>query len=82
MTFEEKLFAGKYPKERTQGFRNACLAIFGTPQGKYVLAALCGAAHPLQHTADMTAHDHGQREVVATLWRYGANEAALPEPNP
>lgn len=79
MTFEEKLFSGKDQQERAKAFRNACRLIFSTQEGRYVLAALCGAAHPLKHSDGMTTHEHGQSEVVATLWRFGSTEAALPE---
>ncbi|WP_050025158.1 hypothetical protein [Verrucomicrobium sp. BvORR034] len=74
MTFEEKLF-GK--PEEARRFREAARAVFGSAEGRLVLAMLCRAAHPLQHTQGMTEHEHGQCEVVATLWRFGSAEAGI-----
>lgn len=71
MTFEERLFAGKKPEER-EAFRSWCQKAFDGPEGRAVLAALCAAAHPMEHSPALTDHDHGRREVIATLWRYGA----------
>jgi hypothetical protein len=74
MTFEEKLF-GK--PEEARRFREAARSVFGSAEGRLVLAMLCRAAHPLQHTQGMTEHEHGQCEVVATLWRFGSTEAGI-----
>lgn len=75
MTFEEKLFTK--PEDAAQ-FRAAARAVFATAEGKIVLAALCKAAHPLRHTPGMTDHEHGQCEVVSTLWRFGSSDTAIP----
>lgn len=74
MTFEEKLFS---KPEDAQQFRAAARAVFATSEGKIVLAALCGAAHPLKHTPGMTDHEHGQCEVVAALWRFGSHDTNI-----
>lgn len=75
MTFEEKLFR---KPEHMEHFRAAARTIFSSAEGKIVLAALCGAAHPLKHSDGMTPHEHGQSEVVATLWRFGSSDTAIP----
>jgi hypothetical protein len=72
MTFEEILFSAKRgsdgrvlsPEGQAKAFGEACRAIFSTPQGRHVLAVLCGAAHPLKHSQGMTEHEHGRSEVV------------------
>lgn len=76
MTFEERLFPKD--KEDVVRFQSACRAVFASPQGKVVLGMLCGAAHPLKHSSSMTPHEHGQCEVVATLWRFGSSDTAIP----
>lgn len=75
MTFEEKLFV---KPEEAKRFQMAARAIFTTAEGKIVLGMLCGAAHPLRHTQGMTDHEHGQCEVVSTLWRFGSQDTAIP----
>lgn len=60
-------------------FKSDCTEIFSTPEGNRVLAALCAARHPLQHDNGMGEHDHGTREVVALLWRYGSKSPRLPD---
>lgn len=59
-------------------FEDVCADVFSTTKGKRLLHILCSAAHPLEHTPGLTDHEHGRREVVATLWRFGAQTAALP----
>ncbi len=59
-------------------FAADCHEIFSTPAGARVLARLCMAQHPMAHVDGMTAHAHGNAEVVATLWRYGAQTNSLP----
>ena len=46
--------------------------VFDNANGQKLLALLCEAANPLEHFSTLTAHEHGQKEVTATLWRYGA----------
>jgi hypothetical protein len=85
MTFEEILFSAKRdsggqvltPEAQAKAFGEACRAIFSTAQGRHVLAALCGAAHPLKHSAGMSEHEHGRSEVVATLWRFGSSDRTI-----
>jgi hypothetical protein len=76
MTFEQRLFSGK--ADAPERFEAAARAIFSTEEGKVVLAMLCGAAHPLKHSEGMTEHEHGHSEVVATLWRFGSSNTAIP----
>jgi len=61
-------------------FEADCREVFGTPAGGRVLARLCLTRHPLAHADGMTAHQHGQAEVIATLWRYGSTSPTLPQP--
>jgi hypothetical protein len=63
-------------------FEEACAECFATQGGKHVLTVLCAACHPLMHVPGMSDHEHGRAEVVATLWRFGAQTAALPQPTP
>lgn len=64
--------------EQAAAFMADCLECFASAAGKRVLSALVAAAHPLEHTPGMTEHEHGRREVVATLWRFGASSPSLP----
>ncbi len=78
MTAFETLIA---PTKAAQAeFMQDCLECFASAAGKRVLASLVAAAHPLRHIPGMTDHEHGRAEVVATLWRFGANSPTLPEP--
>lgn len=80
MTFEEKLFASNNKAAETDSvkrFQAAARAIFATSEGRIVLGMLCGAAHPLKHSDGMTPHEHGQSEVVATLWRFGSSDTVI-----
>jgi hypothetical protein len=70
MTFEERA-AGLKPEE-INAFRVACQTVFDSPQGRMVLSRLVGAAHPMMQVEGMTAHQHGQCEVVACIWRFAA----------
>jgi len=72
MTFEERLL--RKDAKRAEQFKGAAKAVFGTPEGKVLLGALVEAAHPLAHFDGMTAHEHGNCEVVALLWRYGSED--------
>ena len=75
MTFEERLL--RKDAKRAEAFKAAARAVFGTAEGRIVLGALVEAAHPLAHFDGMTAHEHGQCEVVALLWRYGSQDGSL-----
>lgn len=75
MTFEQKLFGND--KDRAKKFRELAVQTFGDGTGKQLLAMLCGAANPLEHRDGMTPHEHGQREVVATLWRWGSSSTSV-----
>lgn len=75
MTFEEKLFK---KEEDVKRFQILAREIFSSPQGRIVLGMLCSAANPIRHTPGMTDHEHGQCEVVSTLWRFGSSDTAIP----
>jgi hypothetical protein len=79
MTFEQRLCP---TMEVRRQFVADCREIFSSPAGARVLARLCLAQHPLGHIDGMTPHAHGNAEVTATLWRYGAATNSLPEPEP
>lgn len=84
MTFEDRLFpepAAARPAAEKQ-FREDMADIFGTEEGRRVLARLCMAQHPLAHVDGMTAHQHGNAEVVAMIWRYGSQSNSLPPIQP
>lgn len=66
--------------EETAAFALDCRDTFDTPAGQRLLARLCAAAHPMQHSPGMTEHEHGRHEVVATLWRFGAASLVPPQP--
>lgn len=57
-----------------------------TPDGQKLLALLCSVANPVDQTfcADsrLAAHLAGNREVVATLWRFGAAVNSVPDTTP
>lgn len=82
MTFEQKL--ARTMAER-RAFAAECQELFRTPVGQRVLARLCAAANPLgprvsQQRPDpiLAAVEDGRREVVGTLWAYGAGSPAPP----
>lgn len=75
MSFESRCCQGKGVEQQ---FRADCQTVFGTAEGARVLHRLVQAAHPLAHLPGMTEHDHGNAEVVACLWRYGAATNDLP----
>lgn len=60
-----------------EAFREECAECFSHPLGQRLLARLCAASHPLEHTPGMTDHEHGRREVIATIWRFTSNGASL-----
>ena len=76
MTFEELLI--KKPED-AEVFHNLCQRVFASPDGRALLAKLCAARHPMKHAEGMTPHEHGQAEVIATLWRFGAINTLPPE---
>lgn len=78
MTFEERLFPKG--KEDSASFRDLCQRVFGNEHGRTLMSKLCAACHPMQHHEAMTSHEHGQREVIATLWRFGAIDPIPPQP--
>lgn len=65
--------------EAAQEFKILCQNAFNSPSGKKLLKILCEARHPLAHLPGMSDHMHGNCEVVALLWRYGAEEFVPPE---
>lgn len=75
MTFEENLFPKG--KDDVKRFKEAARGVFSSEQGRLVLSMLCGAAHPLDHRPSLSEHEHGQREVVAALWRFGSPDSVL-----
>ena len=77
MTFEARLI--KKPED-AEALRHLCQKVFGTGEGKALLSKLCAARHPMMHHDGMTEHEHGQAEVIATLWRFGALSPVPPEP--
>lgn len=79
MTFEERLIRKPEDAER---FRDLAQRVFGNEHGKALLSRLCAARHPLMHHDGMTEHEHGQAEVIATLWRFGATDPIPPQPQP
>ena len=78
MTLEERLF--RKPDDAVS-FKHLAQRVFGNEHGRQLLSKLCAAAHPLEHSEALTAHEHGIREVIATLWRFGAIDPAPPQPN-
>lgn len=79
MSFEDRLCP---TREVRKQFADDCHEIFRTPAGARVLARLCMTVHPLAHVDGMTPHQHGQAEVIATLWRFGSLSPDLPQPEP
>ncbi len=72
MTFEQSI-ADVETKSRKPGrFKELCASIFQGVEGAELLAFLCAAEHPLDHTPGASDHQHGRREVIAALWRNGA----------
>lgn len=68
---------------RTKGrFKDLCSDVFQSPEGAELLALLCSAEHPLDHTPGGTDHQHGRREVIAALWRHGSSRNVIPESDP
>lgn len=64
-------------------FRRLCEAVFHTVEGQQLLAMLCTVRHPMDHSycadARLAAHQAGQREVIAALWRCGAARNSVAE---
>jgi hypothetical protein len=62
-------------------FAGACQDIFRTPAGRIVMAHLCAARHPMSfprgETTDETLVANGQREVVATLFRFAQTSITI-----
>lgn len=79
MTFEQRLI--KRPEDARE-LRNLCQSVFGGEHGRALLSKLCAARHPMMHHEAMTPHEHGQAEVIATLWRFGAIDPIPPQPQP
>lgn len=61
-----------------QQFAKICGDALQTLAGRRLLTILCAARHPLSHADGMTAHQHGNCEVVSLLWRYGSDQPTLP----
>lgn len=76
MAFEDAV------RQANKDFSTLCQEVFGTPDGQRLLSVLCMAANPLEQTFTQdgraAAHLAGNREVVATLWRYGATTPYIP----
>lgn len=83
MKFEAELMkagGGKKP------LKDLIQSVLQTPDGQKLLALLCSVSNPVDQTfcADsrLAAHLAGNREVVATLWRYGAAVNSVPDTTP
>lgn len=76
MSFEEDVL--KAAKLTPQQFAKVCGDAMQTLAGRRLLTILCAARHPLSHMEGMTAHQHGNCEVVSLLWRYGSDQPTLP----
>lgn len=74
---ELRLFGGD--AKRKERFRSAAQTIFAGAEGRYVLGELIKAAPPLAHSDGMTAHQHGNCEVVALLWLHGSPYGSMPD---
>jgi hypothetical protein len=78
-SFEQCL--GLEDSETRQAFAAACQDIFRSPSGRIVMARLCAARHPMSfpqgNTTDETLVANGQREVVATLFRFAQQTMTL-----
>ena len=72
----EKLLCPSQPRE--EEVKKLFAEVFGTPAGQKLITTLCAVQNPLCHTPGMTEHEHGRAEVVATLYRYGAQTAFVP----
>lgn len=82
MTIEEEIAP---TAEKRQALRNLCAQVFGTPEGKHLLAALCTVAHPMAPRFSLSSPDpvpaavrDGRAEIVALLWRYGSTDPVPP----
>jgi len=62
-------------------FADACRDIFRTDSGRIVMAHLCHGRHPMGfpqgETVEQTLIANGQREVVATLFRFAQTNTTL-----
>lgn len=78
-SFEQSL--GLDDEEERKKFVGACQDAFRTPAGRIVMAYLCAARHPMSfprgETTDETLVANGQREVVATLFRFAQTSITL-----
>ena len=78
-SFEELL--GMTDPETRGKFQAACQDIFRTPSGRVVMAQMVQARHPMAFpqgaTVEETLVANGQREVVATLFRFAQNNHTL-----
>lgn len=71
-TFEQRL--GLQAEEKRLEFAQACKAVFNGGMGQRLMNALCQASHPMGNPVGSDAYEtgilNGQREVVATLFRF------------
>lgn len=78
-SFEQSL--GLEDAKARAKFAAACQDIFRTPSGRVVMAHLCAARHPMGFPQgkciEETLVANGQREVVATLFRFAQTSITL-----
>ncbi len=70
-------------KKAKQDFKGLCSEVFASAEGQALLAILCTARNPVSRSfvadARLATHLDGNCEVVALLWRYGAQSNLVPE---
>lgn len=76
-TFEYILAEIEARMRKPGRFKELCSSVFQGVEGAELLAMLCTAEHPLDHTPGATDHQHGRREVIASLWRFGSGTNAI-----
>ena len=86
MNVEQSITALEAKIRKPGRFKELCEDALQTPAGQELLAMLCTVANPVDHTfcadARLSAQLSGNREVVATLWRYGASTNSVPAIQP
>lgn len=75
--------AKKAKQKDGRDFKSLCSEVFASAEGQALLAMLCTARNPVNRSfvadARLATHIDGNCEVVALLWRYGAQSNFVPE---
>lgn len=77
MTFAEKIALIEVKTRKPGRFKELCSSVYQSVEGAELLAFLVAAAHPLDHSEGLSENEHGQRQVVASLWQNGSGSNVI-----